>query len=581
MIIFAGGGLVIGYRFRIGQPPLGRRFLKNGVLLMNILNLKKQPIILALLLISVSIFIGWLVQTIRYWPRYDPDLDAVSPDYLKAQILEDRKQSTGQTLTEEQFKRYLYPYTELVDEEKLEQLAFSGEPVTGITGFLTQNPLLFGSISVEEAREDVNLLFTSIKYGYVLYEYYGGDDIFGTAKEQILTDIADRTANRNTISKREFRQIFLEHLDFVQDGHAIFAGQSLLQHYDFFYSEKITFSRDDAGFYTLIKGDRYYLQKVIPESGETVAKGSVPVEDYIKLSLDPDGRLVYILGTLAQVNQQQLNIRITLTNGEETTEQKVILLRRSNTGLYQPVVYKRSVENNITIITNRSTAPSTEPMRSDLDRFVADAAQIADLDVAILDLRDHSGGQWQPTLQWAETLAGTPISFDKHDAKLRTRTALTLKQYFANWYLRGNEERLIQSTKDINSSLLRLQSFDPARDEVWSTDHSIDDQPDLLPNDTHLFVLIDRHTASAGEHFIHFLRQIDHVVFVGENTRGMNLSGEPAWGTLPNSGLSFQLPVDMTLTGGWVEGAGYAPDIWVNPSQSLDRVLQFIEREQR
>jgi len=546
---------------------------------MNIRNLKKRPKILVLLLVTIGVLVGWIIQTVRYWPRYDPDLDAVSPEYLNAQILADRKQSAEQTLTDEQVERFLYPYTELVNKETLEQLAFSGAPITGITGFLTQSPLLFGSVSVEEAREDVNLLFTSIKYGYVLYEYYGGDDIFGTAKEQILTDIADRTANRNTISKREFRQIILEHLDFVQDGHAIFAGQSLLQHYDFFYSEKITFSRDDAGFYTLINGDRYYLQKAIPESSETVAKGFVPIEDYIKLSLDPDGRLVYILGTLAQLDQQQLNIRITLTNGEETTEQKVILLRRSNTNLYQPAIYKRSVENNITIITNRSTAPSTETMRSDLDRFVADAAQIADLDVAILDLRDHSGGQWQPTLQWAETLAGTPISFDKHDAKLRTRTALTLKQYFANWYLRGNEERLIQSTNDINLSLLRLHSFDPARDAVWSTDHSIDDQPDLLPNDTCLFVLIDRNTASAGEDFIQFLRQLDNVVFVGENTRGMNISGEPIWGTLPNSELSFQLPVDMTLSGGWVEGAGYAPDIWVNPGKALDRVLRFLERE--
>ncbi|HSG44955.1 MAG TPA: hypothetical protein VLA72_17545, partial [Anaerolineales bacterium] len=57
------------------------------------------------------------------------------------------------------------------------------------------------------------------------------------------------------------------------------------------------------------------------------------------------------------------------------------------------------------------------------------------------------------------------------------------------WYLRGNEERLTQSTKDISSSLLRLQPFDPAKDDVWSTDHLIDDQPDLLPNDTYLFVL--------------------------------------------------------------------------------------------
>lgn len=547
---------------------------------MNALNLEKHPIILVLLLITISLFIGWLIQTIKYSPRYDPDLEAVSPEYLKAQILADRKQSAGQALTEEQIAGYLYPYAELADEKTLEQFTFSGAPVTSITGFLFQDPLLFGNISVEEAKEDVDLLFTAFKYGYVLYEYYGGDNTFGAAKEQILADIEKHITNQSTLSKRKFRQIILEHLDFIQDGHAIFAGHSLLQHFDFFYSEKITFSRDDAGYYTLVNGDRYYLVKVDLETGETSTNSSIPLEEYIKLSLDPRGRLVYILGSLAQLDQGQRIIQITLTNGEETTEQKVNLYRRSNNGFSQPIVYKRSVENNITVVVNRNSAPSTEKMRLDLDRFVAEAAQIANLEIAILDLRNHGGGQWQPTLQWAETLAGTSISFDKHDAKLRTRTALTLKQYFANWYLRGNEERLMQSTNDINSSLRRLQSFDPAKDNVWNTDHSIDDQPNPLPNDTYLFVLIDRHTASAGEHFVHFLRQLDHVVFVGENTRGMNLSGEPVWGTLPNSGLSFQLPVDMTLTGGWVEGAGYAPDIWVNPEQTLDRVLLFLEREQ-
>lgn len=545
---------------------------------MNAHHLKKHPTILVLLLISISLLIGWLIQTVKYWPQYDPDLEAVAPKYLETQILADRKQSAGQVLTEEQIAGYLYPYTELVDEKTLDQFTFSGAPVTSITGYLSQYPLLFGYISVEEAREDVDLLFTALKYGYVLYEYHGGDGTFGSAKEHILTDIEGRTADRKTISKREFRQLILEHLDFVQDGHVIFAGQSLLHRYDFFYSEKIAFSRDDLGYYTLLNGDRYYLVKVDPETDETKTNSSIPLEEYIKLSLDPDGRLVYILGSLVQPDQGQLSIRITLTNGEETIEQYVTLFRRSNIGLSQPIVYKRSVEDNTTVVVNRNTAPSTEKMRSDLDQFVADAAQIAKLDFAILDLRNHSGGQWQPTLQWAETLAGTPISFDKHDAKLRTRTALTLKQFFANWYLRGNEERLIQSTNDINLSLLRLQFFDSARDAVWSTDHLIDDQPELLPNNTYLFVLIDRNTASAGEDFTQFLRQLDNVVFVGENTRGMNLSGEPAWATLPHSGLSFQLPVDMTLSGGWVEGAGYSPDIWVNPSQALDRVLLFLKR---
>jgi hypothetical protein len=377
-----------------------------------------------------------------------------------------------------------------------------------------------------------------------------------------------------------FRQLILDHLSFVQDGHVVFAAEPLLQRHRFYFSEQMTFERDDSGYTTVLDGDTYRVHRVARDAAEVGAAspGEDQVGDYLKLSLDPDGRLVYMLGLVAQEDDRRLPVRVILAGDSGTREMRVVLQRKSEIAFYRPITYQRDMRDGVTVVVNRNTAPSTEKMTADLERFVSEADQIADMDVAILDLRDHGGGQWHPALTWAETLAGQAITYEQHDVKLRTRMALTLQRSFVDWYLRDNEARRILSTNNIRSQLDRLRSFDPDDDPIWFIQEVIDTQPELLPNDTRLFVLIDRGTGSAGEDFVHFLRQLDNVTFVGENTQGVNLSGEPAWGTLPNSGFSFQLPIDATLSGGWVEGLGFSPDIWVDPGQALRRVLRFVQQ---
>jgi C-terminal processing protease CtpA/Prc len=361
----------------------------------------------------------------------------------------------------------------------------------------------------------------------------------------------------------------------------VFAAALLRQQrHRFFFSEQMTFGRDAAGYHTVLEGETYRVQRIARDTDEigAASPGEDRVGDYLKLSVDRDGRLVYILGLVAQEDDRRLPVRVTLAGESGTREVRVVLRRKSEIAFHRPVTYQRDLRDGVTVVVNRNTAPSTKKMSADLERFVSEADQIAELDIAILDLRNHGGGQWQPTLAWAEALVGQAITYEQHDVKLRTRTALTLQRNFVEWYLRDNEERRILSTNNIRSQLDRLRSFDPEDDPIWFIQEVIDTQPELLPNDTRLFVLIDRGTVSAGEDFVHFLRQLDNVVFVGENTQGANLSGEPTWGTLPNSGFSFQLPIDATLSGGWVEGLGFSPDIWVDPGRSLRRVLRFLKQ---
>ena len=194
--------------------------------------------------------------------------------------------------------------------------------------------------------------------------------------------------------------------------------------------------------------------------------------------------------------------------------------------------------------------------------------------------REMGNAEMDPALHWVESFVGGDVQYEQHDASLRSRTSIALHKSFVEWYQRDNEARRISSITSLLRQKAELRNFDPETDTVWQLRDFEDSQIELLPNDTLVFTLIDRNTGSAGEDFVHFLRQIENVIFIGENTKGLIISGSPAWGTLPNSGLSFQIPVDMTITseGPDIEGVGFLPDLWVDPDRAMDRVFSLLER---
>lgn len=94
---------------------------------------------------------------------------------------------------------------------------------------------------------------------------------------------------------------------------------------------------------------------------------------------------------------------------------------------------------------------------------------------------------------------------------------------------------------------------------------------------------MDSFTGSAGEIFIRRLRQFENVVFIGTNTSGSLIFGDPVKGKLPNSyigthwGTALKLEVE---SGKFVdrEGIGYLPDFWVQSEHAFDIALNFIHK---
>lgn len=84
----------------------------------------------------------------------------------------------------------------------------------------------------------------------------------------------------------------------------------------------------------------------------------------------------------------------------------------------------------------------------------------------------------------------------------------------------------------------------------------------VLPNDTKIFVLIDKNVASSAEAFVEELDTLKNVVFVGTNTSGVVFSKQSIRCTLPYSQLAVTYG-DAISFGGITEGKGFEPDIWI------------------
>jgi C-terminal processing protease CtpA/Prc len=114
----------------------------------------------------------------------------------------------------------------------------------------------------------------------------------------------------------------------------------------------------------------------------------------------------------------------------------------------------------------------------------------------------------------------------------------------------------------------------------WLPDTVLLPHIQLIPSKTTLIVLTDSGVASAGEGFISYLRQVENVIFIGENTRGAIVFGDVGLHQLPNS----KLPVDLGSTLNFpanleiIEEKGFSPDLWVPADYTLSCLLEAIKK---
>ena len=392
-------------------------------------------------------------------------------------------------------------------------------------------------VTHEEAAEDILFLFDLMKYGYAGYQYFGGDDVFLPIRDSMLERLAGMPnpmtgiafldsvlapALRPAIADNHFQ---LHNIDLgAPPGSPRMSGDFVLR-------------PGPDGFVTVIDDAEHRLIEATLGDGQKVG-GVLP-------TLTRDGEAAFAFGHFAawdSWSDYEMSVVLERSDTGERRQLEVTLRAMPNFA-GGSVVFHEFEANGVPVVVNRTLSPELR-LGEGAVRMRESGESLRGEPVVVLDLRGHDGGYSYPMLAWMHALTGSRPS----------------GRAFASFGL---------------PAMIGIAEGDGE----WAASFIGLDAP-ILPNESLLIVLTDGNIASAGELLVGRLRELENVIFVGTNTKGVLVTAGIQRTKLPLSGLNIiygsQLNLRPDLS--QFEGLGFMPDLWVPPAESLERVLAFIER---
>lgn len=416
------------------------------------------------------------------------------------------------------------------------------------------------TLTLAQARADVDFLFDFLKYGYCGYGYLGGDAVFLPVKAEILAELDARPEPVATVVFQD--EILVPALaPVVVDNHFMVGDTSFARYHSRRYlclNEEAAFQLEDGVFRS---ADGYVLQSV---NGEPPADWMLPV-------LTAEGGLAWAPGAMT-LAPEAITATLSLQEPGGNLLAWDLTLPPADTAYRQELdrdtAYNRYDLDGIPVLENRHLEAAAaddflDRMDPALLRLVEDAPKLRDEPVFILDLRGNRGGDDYYACRWLEEYAGIN-EIEYYGAVVTTLMSDTVyysDPLFPEYFQEAYEEA------EAGGSL-----------PGWVETHIL--APNRIENDSVVFVLIDGFVASSGESFVALLREMDNVVIVGTATAGMGTMGNIRNVALPESqtriqcGVTLFLPTDLSP----FEGVGYRPDLWVPPGEGLERITAFIRR---
>lgn len=381
------------------------------------------------------------------------------------------------------------------------------------------------TITAEEAKEDVDLFFRALKYGYGAYYYFGGDEAFDKAKEEVMSFIEEK----KIIYSHDLGNKIRDSLDFVRDGHFGVYGNSPVNidggRFEFYYCENQEFSKDENGFYKeTVDGEKWYF------SG--CENPDVSIEPY----LNSEGWIVYAPVLFSREKPEKDEIKLTF--GEERRTEKVFWKESKE---FNPggLDFNYIEENKMVFLSIRSFDRSNY----DFGAFLKSAKEASDEEFLIFDIRSNEGGGGYEK-EWISSFAGTTGEIKRIIGERKTGFSHEeMKDY-------GSERYVLEKHKGV-----------------------------FIENEIPVIVLVDDYCGSAGESMLLGLKTLENTLVIGSNSIGAQVCGNAKALWLPNSGIDFYIGTVLSFhnTLELVDGKGYKPDIWCNPLDSVETVLKMIE----
>lgn len=446
-----------------------------------------------------------------------------------------------QKVTDERVARLSKAYSGVVpryirnNESKLLTVAEKEQYVNANSGLTIPNRYE-KTLTKEQALEDAKIAFKAFYTYYAPYEFFGKRN-FDAAEKEVIEKIDKYfTENVTSMTSQTLYDILLSSLDFIVDSHGgmyssrgggSFANLNKKKYYAY-YVKDIVFREDDIGYYTLVQGKKWYLEKV--NGGD--------FSEYFKVTIDESGELVYALIRIANPDEEKLDgDTLTVKRGETEYSHKIVW-KKYNTRLSAgETIAGARIENGVPIIHIRSF--NMDLYDAELTKYSASGSQFKNQKLFIVDLRGNYGGSTHYNKNW-------------------------VKNYIANvqW-------SAIYGRVNYSSTVTEL----PLQELMFKTTN----------DNNRKIILIDKYVASSGEGAYMDFQSIRNTLIVGTNTSGCVLSGDWVYVQLPNSTIVLKLGTNYFdffnyyYKGMNPEGIGLMPDIFVNSTEALDLSMKMIE----
>lgn len=393
-------------------------------------------------------------------------------------------------------------------------------------------------LSREDAGAEADYLFRLLRTYYGLYTWFGGDDAFGAAEEEVLAGLE----GRGEIPLEEYRELLLQSLDFINDGHFVLSASRLVKRLTLYCDESLLFERRDGGVY--LEGRRL-----------AAVDGGDPAE-YLKRAVGPEGELTWKLYVPGPDDTSRSAV-LAFSDGTETVELPRVkdtdysigkgsgpfLMEERNGRLY--IQMDRMAFSPEDGVSQALLIPGDEKAKAD---FITSAETAMGYSTAVVNLVRNPGGNGDLPIQWFRALTGAEPE--------PNYCTLGLDPF--GWGARGGE---------VEEGSYRVRRPEPQYLER-------EDGPFLI-------VLTSGATASAGEGFTDLTHNLSRTLVVGSNTGGC-LTGSQTWFDehLPWSGLELAWGMDLFY---WPadyfrEGAGLEPDVYLTGIDQGRRLVKFLDR---
>ncbi len=377
------------------------------------------------------------------------------------------------------------------------------------------------SLTWEEMQEDIDYLFDFLHDSYALYDYFGGDEVFGKAKEAVIKECQLSESKTGEV----LEQSFLKNLTFIKDAHfSLNQKYPAANTYPFFYRET-GFVKTEDGYQTT---DGKKVQSI---------EGYDNLDELMKRSVSADGDLVYYPVILQKCEDYQK----TYDQQEYQTDKELIVCYQDGTKQTlkaEPFkLYVESTEGNTCALEKIDNIPilKIEQFNQIGNRKLNEYIDILkESPISILDLRSNGGGD--------------------------INVAQGLMRRYAG--------------ENISDSMMMVNAWEGIQLEAANKE--------WVENENILIIIVGKYTVSAAESLVDMAYNLENTIIVGENTNG-GMYGGSISNQLPNSKIlvacatwQFYIPTSDNFE----ELCGFFPDIWVPADEAENLILQYIKKHQ-